>query len=186
MNEINIEATKVTIPLITDDELNVIDNNLHTITDDFLKHMIRDKDLYLAQYIMKKLEEENQELKKQVDELELIVGIRQKRNLISKFDKEYDEEDKKKNPNRDYACVTPDAEEVYKRYYELKAQQKEFIKYLEDEIKLNTPNARWQHYNEDGVHDYDVENSSCVEAEPVNITLKGVLSAYKKIIEKHD
>lgn len=49
--------------------------------------------------------------------------------LIKKFDDEFDEEDKKKNPNRYYACICPDAEEVYKRYYELKKQlqQKENI-----------------------------------------------------------
>lgn len=75
---------------------------------------------------------ENQELKKQLEELEFIVGLRQKRNLISKFDKEYDEEDLKKNPNRDYVVITPDAEEVYRRYYAMKNQQKEFISYLEN------------------------------------------------------
>lgn len=78
--------------------------------------------------------EENKELKKQLEEVEFIVGLRQKRNLIHKFDKEYDEEDKKKNPNRDYAGIMPDAEEVYKRYYSMRNQQKEFINYLEDEI----------------------------------------------------
>ena len=81
------------------------------------------------------LEKENQELKKQLEEIEVIVGLMQKRNLISKFDKEYDEEDKKKNPNRDYAGIMPDAEEVYRRYYTMKTQQKELIKYIEDEIK---------------------------------------------------
>lgn len=69
-----------------------------------------------------KLYQENQYLKEEVEELKLILGMRQKRGLISKFDKEFDEEDKKKNPNRDYASITPDAEEVYKRYYELKEQ----------------------------------------------------------------
>lgn len=79
---------------------------------------------------------ENQELKKQLEELEFIVGLRQKRNLISKFDKEYDEEDKKKNPNRDYAGIMPDAEEIYKRYYAMKNQQKKFIEYLEEPIRM--------------------------------------------------
>ena len=80
---------------------------------------------------------ELQELKKQLEEVEFIVGLRQKRNLIHKFDKEYDDEDKKKNPNRDYAGIMPDAEEVYRRYYSMKNQQKEFIEYLEDLIKQN-------------------------------------------------
>ena len=80
------------------------------------------------------LMEENQELKKQLEELELIVGLRQKRNLISKFNKEYDEEDKKKNPNRSHTEIIPDAEEVYKRYYEMKNQQKVFIQWLENKM----------------------------------------------------
>ena len=77
----------------------------------------------------------NKELNKQIEELEFIIGLRQKRNLISKFDKEYDEEDKKKNPNRDYAGIMPDAEEVYKRYYSMKKQQKEFIDYMNKTIE---------------------------------------------------
>lgn len=40
---------------------------------------------------------ENQELKSQLEEVEFMVGLRQKRNLISKFDKEYDEEDNGKD-----------------------------------------------------------------------------------------
>ncbi len=83
---------------------------------------------------------ENQELKKQLEELEFIVGLRQKRNLISKFDKEYDEEDLKKNPNRDYVVIMPDAEEVYRRYYAMKNQQKEFINYLKSMLENEKDN----------------------------------------------
>ena len=86
-------------------------------------------------YEYKQLQQKNQELKKQLEEVEFIVGLRQKRNLISKFDKEYDEEDKKKNPNRDYAGIMPDAEEIYRRYYTMKNQQKEFIEYLQNNIE---------------------------------------------------
>ena len=82
-----------------------------------------------------KLQQENQELKKQLEELESIVGLRQKRNLINKFNKD-DEEDKKKNPNRSHAEIIPDAEEVYRRYYAMKTQQKEFIEYISSYIKL--------------------------------------------------
>lgn len=117
------------------------------------------------------LEKENKKYKDRINDLELIVGTKRKRSLISKFNKEYDEEDKKKNPNRTYTRIEPDAEEIYKRYYDLKkqvediseelelvrcdlhnrtserdgyerelneclSQQKEFIKYLENEIKL--------------------------------------------------
>ena len=70
--------------------------------------------------------EENQQLKEEFDR---VFAVYQSRKLIKKFNDEYDEEDKTKNPNRDYACICPDAEEVYKRYYELKEQlqQKEDI-----------------------------------------------------------
>ena len=95
--------------------------------EDYSKYYVQGSDHYLIpKDVFDELLEENKEL-------ELIIGLRQKRNLISKFDKEYDEEDKKKNPNRDYAGIMPDAEEVYKRYYSMKKQQKEFIKYLEKE-----------------------------------------------------
>ena len=81
--------------------------------------------LILAEICLRK---ENQQLKEEFDRM---FAIYHSRKLIKKFDDEYDEEDKMKNPNRDYACVCPDAEEVYKRYYELKEQlqQKEDIIY---------------------------------------------------------
>ena len=70
---------------------------------------------------------------------------------------------------------------------QLKAKEeaeKEFIKYLEEEIEHNTPRVRWKHYNEDGFNDYDVENGDYIEAQPVNITLKEVISKYKEILSK--
>ena len=65
-------------------------------------------------------------------------------------------------------------------------QQKEFIKYLEDEIKINTPKARWKHYNEDGFNDYDVENGYGVLMRPVYMTLKEILQKYKSVIGVSD
>ena len=75
--------------------------------------------LILAEICLRK---ENQQLKEEFDRM---FAIYHNRKLIKKFNDEYDEEDKMKNPNRDYACVCPDAEEVYKRYYELKEQLKQ-------------------------------------------------------------
>ena len=77
--------------------------------------------------------ERNQELKEQLQEeqeaYDIMFSLWNNRKFIRKFNKEFDKEDKIKNPNRDYACIMPDAEEVYKRYYELKQQlqQKEDI-----------------------------------------------------------
>ena len=94
-----------------------------------IKYVVADTEL------IRDLSKENKELNKQLEELESILVLRQKRNLISKFNKEYDEEDKKKNPDRNYAEIMPDAEEVYRRYYTMKTQQKEFIEWLEENWK---------------------------------------------------
>lgn len=64
----------------------------------------------------------------------------------------------------------------------LETQQKEFIKYLEDEIEQNTPKLRWKHFNEDGLNDYDVENPIYIEKQPTNKVLKEILKKYKSII----
>lgn len=124
--------------------------------------------------------EENAELKKQLEEVEFIVGLRQKRNLIHKFDKEYDEEDKKKNPNRDYAGIMPDAEEVYRRYYGMKTQQKEFTNYLEDKIYTIEPKGTGIIYN----CEYDSEEdyvNAMKEQSRLN-SLKEILQKYEEII----
>lgn len=71
-------------------------------------------------------------------------------------------------------------------YEELLIQQKEFIKWLDDEIEQNTPNAKWKHYNEDGFNDYDVENGYGVLMRPVYMTLKEILQKYKSIIGGND
>lgn len=73
------------------------------------------------------LQEENEELKG-------MFGIWNNRKLIKKFNKEYDKEDKRKNPNREYVVTYPDAEEVYKRYYDYKSRNEKAIEYLEYQI----------------------------------------------------
>lgn len=118
---------------------------------------------------------DNQDLKKQVEELEFIVGLRQKRTLIRRFEKEYDEEDKKKNPNRDYAGIIPDAEEVYKRYYAMKKQQKEFIEWLEEKI------PRSSCIGEDGFGRIQYESKD------IYYEINKILLKYKEIIGgKHE
>ena len=133
-----------------------------------IKYVVADTEL------IRDLSKENKELKKQLEELELIVTLSKKRNLISKFNKEYDEEDKKKNPDRDYAEIMPDSEEIYKRYYAMKTQQKEFIEYLKEKIE-KTKNY-WgnciYYGNDKGMFEIQVE---------INL-LEEVLSKYKKII----
>ena len=109
-----------------------------------------------------KLQQENQQLKEEFDRM---FAIYHSRKLIKKFNDEYDEEDKTKNPNRDYACVCPDAEEVYKRYYKLKEQlkQKEDIINKAKEYIINNSLYEEEYdydYEENiylsGIHDDDV------------------------------
>ena len=105
---------------------------------------------------------ENQQLKEEFDSM---FAIYHSRKLIKKFNDEYDEEDKMKNPNRDYACVCPDVEEVYKRYYKLKEQlqQKEDIINKAREYIINNSLYEEEYdydYEENiylsGIHDDDV------------------------------
>ena len=69
-------------------------------------------------------------LQEEYEELNGIFGTWNSRKLIKKFNKEYDKEDKRKNPNRNYVAIYPDAEEVYKRYYDYKSRIDKAIEIL--------------------------------------------------------
>lgn len=102
-------------------------------------HYLIPKDIFIELFEeMINWKQENQQLKEEFDRM---FAIYHSRKLIKKFNDEYDEEDKMKNLNRDYACVCPDAEEVYKRYYKLKEQlqQKEDIINKAKEYIENNP-----------------------------------------------
>lgn len=117
--------------------------------------------LILAEICLRK---ENQQLKEEFDRM---FAIYHSRNLIKKFNDEYDEEDKMKNPNRDYACVCPDAEEVYKRYYKLKEQ----LKQKEDII-----NKAKEYIENNPLYDIDVyEYSICLNGIDDEQTKKDLL-----------
>ncbi len=102
---------------------------------------------------LKKLQQENKELKKQV-----------------------------KDKTEDYRRMKDNFDSKIDVLTEIETQQKEFIKYLEDEIKQNTPNLKQKHYNEDGINDYDVENPSCIKVQPTYKSFKEILQKYKEII----
>lgn len=107
----------------------------HKVIPVYLTHTF-EKEFNNKMAELARLQEENLNLKEEIKELDFLVGLRQKRGLISRFDREFNEEDKIKNPNRSYVGIMPDAEEVYKRYYDMKEQQKVFIKWLEKEIDI--------------------------------------------------
>ena len=141
----------------------------HTGSDDFNleEHQIQNR-LNAIQFLL----EENQELKKQLEEYQL-QNIDLRADIMIQ---------KMAFPNELIKDKT--FYDLYNMpiYEGLLIQQKEFIKYLEDEIKINTPKARWKHYNEDGFNDYDVENGGYIENQPVNAILTKVLQKYKEII----
>lgn len=94
---------------------NIKEIDMNEFMHDFVKPLIKENLL-----LKSKLDEKSSELKDAEEEYDRIFSIWHNRKLIKKFDDEYDKEDKKENPNRNYAYVMPDAEEVYKRYYKLK------------------------------------------------------------------
>ena len=73
--EIEINHTKdsfcVRIPLITEQELKKIDDNLNSITDELTKQVIHDKDLAIAQHVIQKQKE-------RIDQLEFEVQAKEK------------------------------------------------------------------------------------------------------------
>jgi hypothetical protein len=128
--------------------------------EDYSKYYIQGSDHYLIpKDDLAELVEENQKLKQQLDKYENEPLT----NKISRIDSV-----------------------VSNIYLQNKTQQKEFIKYLEDEIEQNTPSLRWKHYNEDGFNDYDVENPSCIKVQPTDKIFKEILQKYKSIIGVSD
>lgn len=76
---------KISIPLITNAELNAIDNNLDDIVNLFTKQVIHDKDLLVAQHIIKRQKEyieqlENKVKKSETDKQKLIEKLEEQAN----------------------------------------------------------------------------------------------------------
>ena len=61
-NDENGITLKATMPLITKEEMTTIDNNLQDIVNEFIQKVVKDKDLALSQYIVKKQNAEKQQL----------------------------------------------------------------------------------------------------------------------------
>ncbi len=55
---------KATVPLITEEEMKKINDDFNNVTNKFLDIIIKDKDLAIAQYIIKKQQEQINELKR--------------------------------------------------------------------------------------------------------------------------
>jgi len=87
---------KITVPLISDEELATFDSNIHSIIEEYSKIQLHKKDEILTQRIIMKQEEEIKQLKNRITEIEEINKQHQKINseLRTKISKaiEYIEE----------------------------------------------------------------------------------------------
>nr|DAQ49113.1 MAG TPA: hypothetical protein [Caudoviricetes sp.] len=75
------ERVRLTIPLLTQEETNGININMNEIIEQFTKMVIKDKDLAIAQHIIKmqqeKIEKLEQENNKQKEELEMYKDFKE-------------------------------------------------------------------------------------------------------------
>ena len=88
-----------------------------------MKVFFKDKEEF-EEYHKETVEElmqlDKEELAEMVFESNQHTALRHTRPLIKRFDEEYDKEDLEANPDRTYAGIMPDAEEIYRRYYNQK------------------------------------------------------------------
>lgn len=50
---------KISVPIITEEEIRQIDNNIKTSVNQFVEQIVHNKELKIAQHIIQKLQEEN-------------------------------------------------------------------------------------------------------------------------------
>lgn len=91
----------------------------------------------------KKLLDKVKDLEEQITELEFLTGLRQKRNLITKFELMYSHEkvQEYKKQGKYIAGVYPDAEEVYRRYFIYKNGVESLVDSIY-EMKVNNEDYR--------------------------------------------
>ena len=91
----------------------------------------------------KKLLDKVKDLEEQITELEFLTGLRQKRNLITKFDLMYSHEkvQEYKKQGKYIAGAYPDAEEVYRRYFIYKNGVESLVDSIY-EMKVNNEDYR--------------------------------------------
>lgn len=80
--EIENNKLSVSIPLITDEDIRKIDNNFENIVKEFTKRYVKEKDLVLAQYIMKKQQDKIDQLES--DKQKLIEKLEEDKETLKK------------------------------------------------------------------------------------------------------
>ena len=83
------------------------------------------------------MKKDKRELAETVYELECSLSLRHTRELIKKFDEEYNIEDLVLHPDRTYAGVMPDAEEVYRRYYKQKKILQKIVEFINNRMSAS-------------------------------------------------
>ena len=77
MNKEEIEKEdrelKISIPLLTQEEINGIDINMNEMIDQFTKMVIKEKDLIIAQYIIKRQQEKIEKLEQKESILDKVT-----------------------------------------------------------------------------------------------------------------
>lgn len=89
MSEIKIDTYKLTMPLITDEELMKVDNCLDQLVQEFIQTKIHDQDLLICQHIIEKLQKKISELKGKNKKLRIQVSSREE--VANKYKEVIDE-----------------------------------------------------------------------------------------------
>lgn len=110
MNKEEIEednrAIKISMPLLTEEEMLKIDNNFNEIVDKIKNQFIKEKDLAIAQYIINKqqnkleqkesiLDKVTDKLKEKIEIVEMVIDLCNADGRIAKYKIEQQKEEKK-------------------------------------------------------------------------------------------
>lgn len=107
---------------------------------------------------IKQLKKENQKLKEDLEDYERIFDIWNKRKLINKFNKEFSKKTVKEERAKGNKIVgaIPDAEYVYKKYYE-KVEQLDLYKSVIDKAIEYIKEFSWYYAKDDGTKGFVIE-----------------------------
>ena len=131
IEEIKIDHTKdsfcVRIPLITEQELKIIDNNLNNVINEITKQVIKNKDLAIAQHIIQKQEEKIDQLEQ--ENKRLTNTNKSYKGIIKKQNKIIDEMAKQLTTlalwdNQNERVVIVKTKQDIKQYFEKKVEEK--------------------------------------------------------------
>lgn len=124
MNKEEIEKEdrelKISIPLLTQEEINGIDINMNEMIDQFTKMVIKEKDLIIAQYIIKRQQEK-------------IEKLEQKESILDKvtdYIKMYidDKQNEYEAISESYICQTDEDEYIKEKKLAVIKGQKQVLK----------------------------------------------------------